>query len=590
MRNLLISIGVGLGVTLLLFGRNQLKESGHPVFEDSHNIPIDTQGIRFVDSNESFGINFNHRTEKKWKTKSIFENVVLPPAVSVYDFNRDGFPDIVFSGVFSPVVYLNVNGKFFRKAEPGSFGFNINYKEQMGMIIFADVNGDGVTDALLQGWPHHHLFHGKIKGDHLIFDRTSHLDHYLSNPDAVNFLDFNQDGKLDIIFGNFIAKPGEPTSEPLWLSPSSFDNGNGGSNEILEQTENNQFKVRSDISFVTRSYTHSVGIGDFNQDSFPDVFFANDYSHDELFYNVNGKTFTDKTNELIPIQKHGNSGMNGEVLDYNEDGLLDIYVTNIYKPPGITTGNILWEQQKDGNFKVVSKDLNISKCGFSWAAKFADIDNDGELDLIVTNGRNRAVTINGPSDGESLWYRRLMASRIPNVLRQFYFQNQLPERPFYISAFEEHCLFHKRGDTYVDIAREAGIKDTYEGRGMAIADFNNDGRMDFVSVYINHPAVLYMNMSSTSGNWVGIELINKRGNNLPIGAKLTLVTAKGRKLYREYYPANGYRAQSDWRLHFGLGTDEIKHVEVLWPQGRKQKYENIPVNQYVQIKEGAWVK
>lgn len=585
MKYQLVSCVTGLLVVSILFGRDLLKESGHPVHETSHAKGADTLGVRFKNSNEQLGIDFNHRTEPKFKSKSVFENIVLPPAEAVYDLNFDGFPDIVFSGVFTPVIYLNVKGRKFIKASVGEFGFNKTFRDQKGMLVFSDLNNDGITDLILQGWPHHSIFLGSVKNNQLYFDETNKLDHYKSHPDAVNVLDFNQDGRLDIIFGNFTSKPGEKPSEPLWLSPSSFDNVSGGTNEILEQEQDGSFTVRFDINFITRSYTHSTGIGDLNRDGFPDLFFANDYSHDELFMNDRGLGFKDVTNELIPIHQHGNSGMNGEVLDYNDDGLLDIYVTNIYKPPGVTTGNLLWEQLPDGTFKTVSKGHHISRCGFSWAAKFADIDNDAQLDLLVTNGRNRAVTIKEPSDGESLWYRRHMAARIPNIFRQFYFHHQLPERPFYISAFEEHCLFHKRGDSYVDIAVEAGITDTFEGRGLAIADFNNDGLVDFVNANVNHPAILYMNHSVTKGNWLGIELKNKKGNNLPIGAKITLTTISGRKIFREYYPANGYRAQSDWRLHYGLGKDLVKNITVEWPMGKKQSYEVPGINRYLVISE-----
>ena len=234
---------------------------------------------------------------------------------------------------------------------------------------------------------------------------------------------------------------------------------------------------------------------------------------------------------------------------------------------------------------MVSKEKEISQCGFSWAAKFVDVDNDGQLDLLVTNGRDRAFHQKTPEEGESLWYRRATAGRIPNVFRQYYFENQMPMKPFYISAFEQHCLFHKEGDHYTDIAVPSGITDNFEGRGMAIADFNNDGRIDFVTVANYGPALLYMNRSTTPGHWLGLELINKNGSRIPIGAKVTVHTKAGVNMYREYYPANGYRAQSDWRLHFGLGDDIVTSVDVQWPQGQKKNYPISDLNKYIQLRE-----
>lgn len=587
MKRIWISTACGLTIIGLILGRNVLKESGYSVHESSHNTSQKIPGVAFENVTEQFGIKFNHANEERPASRSMYDNGMPSPAVSVMDLNEDGYPDIIFSGGMEPKVYLNDHGTRFIEQKPGTFVFNRKYPELVGMIIWGDLNNDGIPDIILTGWPHHHIFYGyHDKNGKLSFrEDSSKLNGYQSRPEAVNLLDFDQDGRLDIAFGNFIAKDGEGQSEALWFGPASYDNQTGGKNDIIQQKPDGSFLWRKDIDFKTRSYTHSVGVGDLNRDGYPDLFFANDYAHDELFMNDHGKNFVDKTDELIPIQWHGNSGMNGEVFDYNNDGLLDIYVTNIYKPPIKTPGNLLWEQQRDGTFKVVSKEKEISQCGFSWAAKFVDVDNDGQLDLLVTNGRDRAFHQKTPEEGESLWYRRATAGRIPNVFRQYYFENQMPMKPFYISAFEQHCLFHKEGDHYTDIAVPSGITDNFEGRGMAIADFNNDGRIDFVTVANYGPALLYMNRSTTPGHWLGLELINKNGSRIPIGAKVTVHTKAGVNMYREYYPANGYRAQSDWRLHFGLGDDIVTSVDVQWPQGQKKNYPISDLNKYIQLRE-----
>ena len=560
----IFSILFGVGLIATAVERGIFFESGYPV-NYTEPVPLSIyQNIQMKESALEMGVDFQHKRISSDGTGSEYSNLAIPPAIAIYDVNRDGFQDLVVSGHFHPVVFLNIEGRKFKRIENG-FGFDTKRESPTSMINFADFNGDGLADSIVSGHPNHYFYLGELVDGKATFRPAFEKLVYKSQPDGVNVLDFNQDGRLDLVFANFTSKPGEGVSEVLWLGANRYDNRTGGANDLLLQKSDGSFEVAQNVDFRSRSYTHSVGVSDFNQDGWPDIFFANDYARDELFMNQLGRSVIDVTREKLPIEWHGNSGMNAEIVDYNGDGLSDIYVTNIYKPPFYNAVNLLWEQQPDGRFRATSVENHTAHCGFSWGAKFLDINNDGQLDLAVTNGRNRSKDRNEAKTGGSLWYRRALVSRIPNVIRQFYYEQQLPNQYFSTSAFEPDCLFIQDAGVFYDVAPYSGVTNKLEGRALAVIDVENDGRLDYVVANFQGPIEIFHNLSKTNGNWIGIRLIDKNGSDLPIGAHITLTTKTGKKIVREFYPANGYRSQSDPRIHFGLGKDEPATLEVTWP-------------------------
>lgn len=579
-----ISIAFAIGLISYAGSSQIFFERGHPV---NYTEPVEGKsyrGLKITESADKLGVRFSQPLVATGAKFQRYSNFVVPPALAVYDLNGDGFQDFVISGLKFPVVYLNENGRRFRVVSEG-FGFDKIRANVASMVLFADLNNDGTSDVVVSGDPRHFVYFGRRVDRGLFFTPAfEKIPDYLSRPEAVNVLDFDQDGRLDLVFGNFVAKPGEGVSEELWLSAPRYDNRTGGKNDLLLQGSDGVFRRAESIDFLTRSYTHAVGISDFNHDGYPDIFIANDYAKDELFINENGRSIRDETRSRLPLSWHGNSGMNAEIVDYNQDGRPDIYVTNIYKPPFFNSVNLLWQQNDDGKFDAVSLDQGVAKCGFSWGAKFLDIDNDGDLDLAVTNGRNRSRHTQ-KENMRSLWYQRTLVARIPNLLRQFYYEKKFSEFGMSTSAYERDCLFVRRDGKFVDVAPYVGVTSEYEGRALAILDFDNDGRMDYIVANLMGPIEIFHNLSEAKGNWVGFELFDRRGSNLPIGAKITLKTKKGRRYVREYYPANGYRSQSDARLHFGLGDDQPDELSIVWPHGKTRSYLISQFNRYVRIHE-----
>lgn len=592
-RRLLLSLFVGFSLLALGALQGTFIESGYSVNYEAKPPPDVLRGLKFVESAVEMGIAYRFNSENPNDPLTNYRNETNPPALAIHDLNRDGYMDLVVSGALYPKVYLSRNGQRFEESK-FRFGFEDQRISPTAMVIFGDFNGDGLDDCLVSAMPGHRLYYAKRNDEPktnklypIVFEKQyERLQKYYSKPEGVAVLDFNQDGRLDLIFGNFVAKPGEKPSEALWLGATRHENQGGGANDLLLQDLNGYFSVAKAVDFLTRSYTHSVGISDLNQDGFPDIFFANDYANDELFLNRHGQFVEDVTESKMPKRLHGNSGMNGEIVDFDMDGLSDIYVTNIYKPPFVRSFNILWKQNPDGSFSVKSNSKQVARCGFSWAAKFADFNNDGWLDLAVANGRNRGMHNADEGELQSLWYRRGLVGRIPNGLRQFYYENKLPGAKYTVSAFERDCLFIYDGDQFWDVAPFVGITSRFEGRPLAITDIENDGKVDFIVGNLNGPLEVYRNLSEVPGNWLGLAFETEKGSEYPIGAKVRVVRDDGIQLYREFYPANGYRAQSDPRLHFGLGQRKVRSVSVEWKPGQLEIFEIPKINEYVLLKQG----
>ena len=534
--------------------------------------------------------------------------MVIFPSLSVADLNGDGFMDIYIPSTKTSeknLLYINQNGKgFVNKAK--EFGIDEVGSAPNSMAIFADFNNDGLIDLIQTKYGCHQYFQGQVggglapladgqvtspprgSGPITSFKKIENgLNGYCSRPEGINTADFNRDGKLDLIFGNFLPAPGEKEHDTLWMSKSGFNNTTGGRNDLLMQQNDGTFLRDSNFDFKTRSYTHSVGISDINLDGWPDIFFANDYAPDEMFLNQSGKSVIDVTEKYIPRVFHGYSGMNAEFIDFNQDGLIDLYVTNIYKPPFYRSSNVLWKKRPDGGFDFASDETGTGHCGFSWGAKFADFDNDGDLDLMVVNGRSKGRYMKSVHDGKSVWYRRNNISLIPEKLRKYYTKEEGSMRGLYLSAFERNCLFMNEGGKFHDVAPMAGFSDRGEDRGLVLIDYDNDGLMDLAYVSVYGKIKLYHNESISRGNWIGFTLMNHKGSSIPIGARAFLNFSDGKKWVREYYPANGYRGQSDPRLHFGLGKElKVKSLEVVWPDQEVEVFENIDINKYNLVVQG----
>ena len=324
-----------------------------------------------------------------------------------------------------------------------------------------------------------------------------------------------------------------------------------------------------------------VGHGDLNNDGWQDLYLADDYGTDRLFFNngrdANGKvTFRDATKEAIGFDTK--KGMNVEMVDYDHDGWLDVYVTNI-TDEYMKECNMLWHNNGDGTFTDVAKETGTCNTLWGWAAKFGDFDDDGWEDLYAVDGLRSASKEN---------YIPVLLEMIIKPGVDFTDVNSWPPiHDMSWSGYQRKKLFRSLGaQTFKEIAAEAGIDNDRDGRGIALADFDNDGRLDIYQTNAGQPSLLYRNVSPHPGHWLELRLVGTRSNRDAIGARVT-VRAGAMAWLREVDGGNGYAGQSSKRVHVGLGAAaKVDSLLVRWPSGRVESF-SVPVDHLSTLKEGA---
>lgn len=427
------------------------------------------------------------------------------------------------------------------------------------------------------------------------------------------WFDFDHDGKLDLLVANYfpshyLDSNHAETSErlDLWhvqettFMPESFNDARNGGGVLLYHNEGNgRFtEIHKSVGLTETGWALSVGTADLTNDGWPDIYIANDFGADDLYINVPGGPYGRKFVRVeggITADKIGRDtkkGMNVDFGDFDHSGYLSIYVTNIVRPRILPEGNMLWVGWNDPsrpgsrNFTDKAEQLGVHDCGWGWGAKFVDVNNDGWLDLFVLNGFISA------NRDKSYWYElQNMVSDYRTIIADS--KNWPPMEDKSLSGYQKSCLFVQSSGRFHDVAESAGITDDYDGRGVAVADFNNDGAADFFVSNQGQPALLYINQlyrtcrAGGCPHWIGFTLHGNgtTSNRDAIGARVVVETASGTQM-AEVSRGNGFASQSDPRVRFGLGTTtDVKQVHIFWPDGRVQELSNPQLDSYHEIAE-----
>src|SRR5262245_20661497 len=276
--------------------------------------------------------------------------------------------------------------------------------------------------------------------------------------------------------------------------------------------------------------------------------------------------------------------MNVDFGDINNDGWLDIFVTNITEP-WLRECNMLWLNWKDGTFIDVSRESATCDTGWGWGAKFFDYDNDGLVDLFAAAGSISGSAEDYQKDVDT-WQNALRkASRMEDVIDATIWP-PLGSKTF--CGYEPNRLFHNDSEyTFSEHGRALGVDSRADSRGVALADFDDDGALDLLVTNVNSPAHVYRNQAGARGHWLELQLTGTRSNRNAIGARIA-VEAGGVRQIREVDGGNGYAAQSSYRVHVGLGRREIAEtVEILWPSGIRQRLEQVRADRILRVVEPA---
>jgi hypothetical protein len=505
----------------------------------------------------------------------------LGAAVAVADYDGDGFEDIFATD-------SSVNGKNHLYHNNGDLTFT-DIAEEAGVArgndprnatsdaLWFDYNNDGRPDLLVVRFGQNQLFENLGGGKFREVTEKAGLTRYMNAITAIAF-DYDHDGYADLFVGSYfqpvdIFKPKTPR-----FFPESFETANnGGGVTVFHNNRDGTFTdVTVQTGLKTSGWVLDLGHGDADNDGWDDLYVACDFGTDRFFVNNRDGTFTDKTETAIGFDTK--KGMNAEWGDFDNDGLLDIYVTNI-TDDYMREGNFLWRNNGNLTFTDVSRETGTSDTGWGWGAKFFDYDNDGWLDLYVVNG----------------WVSAGKRSYVPAIFKMITkpnidladARNWPPMGNMSLSGYQKKKLFHNEGGQgFKDEAARHGLDSTRDGRGIAVADFDNDGRQDLFVANANAPPFLYHNVQPSGNHWVQFLLEGTRSNRGAIGAQVRL-TAGSRTILRFVDGGNGFAGQSTPRVHFGLGkTREIERVEIRWPSGLKQELAGVEPDRIYKVVEG----
>ena len=440
--------------------------------------------------------------------------------VAVADFDNDGWDDIYVTGYGGNVLYRNLGNCRFQdvteKAGVRVGGFSTG-------AAWGDYDRDGYVDLFVPRYVH-------IDIDKLPeFGSNDKTCHFRGIP--VQCGPWGLPGESDILFHN---------------------RGDGTFEEVSK---------KAGVEDPEHRYGMQGVWADYDNDGWPDLYVANDAGANYLYRNKHDGTFEDVallSGAALSSDGQEEGSMGVDIGDIDNDGLLDIFVTEFTEQPDM----LFWNQGTRG-FTEISSRSHLAQPTYlyvGWGTKLFDVDNDGWLDILVANGH-----VYPQMD--------LVKGGVP-----------------YRQPIQ---LFRNRRDrTFDDLTTASGL-DTLpleSRRGAAFGDLNNDGKIDVLILNVGQPPTLLINRTPTSNNAVLLKLVGTRSNRAAIGARAT-VTAGDLVQLSEVRAGSSYLSQNDLRLHFGLGQKTtIDTVEISWPSGKKDVLKNLPANFIYTIVEAEGIR
>jgi hypothetical protein len=497
---------------------------------------------------------------------------------AIGDINNDGYLDIFVNDARSGMpnhLLLNNGDMTFTDiaAQAGVADLNTDTEVSTSGLFF-DYDGDGLDDLLVVRFGQSRLFHNLGNGRFQDVTEKAGLTRRLNALSAIAF-DYNGDGYLDLYLGGYFPDVNMFKLDRYDVLHESWENArNGGSKVLYRNNGDGTFTdVTESVGLTDTGWTMALGHGDLNGDGWQDVYIANDYGPDRVFLNDGHGKFRDATAQSIGADTK--KGMNADIADFDNDGDLDIFVTNVTED-FLHECNMLWQNDGHGKFTDVSTEMNVCDTGWGWGAKFFDYDNDGFLDLYVANG-----FFTGKGDYlddllPALWD----SGENPSDVRLW-----PPLRGKGIAGHERHVLFHNEHGRTFTRTSGTGADIAGDARAVLVGDFDNDGRLDLFVTNQNDKSLLLHNVDQSGHHWLEIDLRGKSPNTRAVGARI-YATTRGMTQMREVNAGNGFGGQSMMRQHFGLGeSSSVDLLKVRWPDGQEQTFRDVAADRLIQIDE-----
>ncbi|HLJ39873.1 MAG TPA: CRTAC1 family protein [Candidatus Acidoferrales bacterium] len=502
---------------------------------------------------------------------------VMGCGCAFFDYDNDGWMDIfILSGSRIGGDAPGATNRLYKNNRDGTF---TEVTEKAGLrksgwassVCVGDYNNDGYEDLFVTYFGQNVLY--RNNGDGTFTDVTVQAG--LTNDPkrwgaGCSFVDYNRDGHLDLFVSNYVRfelenvpKPGSnsncdwkgipvncgPRGLPFGFHSLYRNKGDGTFTDVSRE---------AGIAASRGSYGMTVVAADLDEDGWPDIYVACDSTPSLLFMNNHDGTFREEgVARGVALNEDGEeqAGMGIGVGDYDLDGHLDLFKTNFADDT-----NVLYHNDGKGNFDDVTNaaHLGVETHYICWGTGIVDLDNDGHPDIFVVAG-----------------------SVYPGI------EQKLPQYPNKCPRM----IFRNLGNgTFEELIAEGGpgVAARHSSRGCAFGDFDNDGDLDILIVNRDEPPSLLRNDLSGNHHWLKVRLIGVKSNRSAIGARV--LVHYGRKTQAQaVLSQSSFYSASDPRLHFGLGAETTTDIEVIWPNGFRERFKAIAANQLVTIKEGAGI-
>lgn len=554
---------------------------------------VQRYGVALEEVSAASGVDFVHTPPRVDSQLANIEPQIasMGASVTVVDFDHDGLYDFYVTnsapGSKNRLYHNLGNGKFVDVAEAmGVADLNQPGTGSCTGSVWGDYDNDGYDDLLVYKWGRPELFHNDQGRGFTRVTETSGLPAWI-NAGTATWIDYDGDGKLDLFIGGYW--PDDVHLESLKstrIMPDSFEYANNGGHCYLLRNlgAGHFFDVSQAVGLTSTRWKLAVIAADFNNDGWPDLFVSNDYGISELYVNEAGpdgrRRFRDIGRES-GIARNPKSGMNASVGDVLNSGVLAIYKSNISEEGVLVQGNDLWMPSAPGSttFTNMAAVMGIELGGWSFGAQFGDLNNDGYLDLYLVNGY-----VSG-KPRTTYWYD---FSEITGGNSQIISDaKNWPEmKGRSLSGFQHKRLWLNGGDgKFTEVSQAVGATDTFDGRAVALADFENRGALDVLVANQGGRLLLYHTTVKPGRDWIEFELEGKGSNRDAYGAAVR-VKWNGQEQLQEVLAASGYSSQNMHRLHFGLGENaKVDKVTIRWPNGREQVIDAPAINTIHHLQE-----
>ena len=509
---------------------------------------------------------------------------IMGAGVALFDYDNDGDLDIyLVQGtrldgggklLSPPPAGWKPGNRLFKNllSETGELRF-VDVTEKAGVghigygmgVAVGDYDNDGFPDLYVTNFGHNVLYHNNGDGTFTDVTREAGVDDPHWSTSAA-WVDVDGDGWLDLFVCNYVDFTVEgnrgcysPAGEPDYCTPKMY---HAVPSRLFRNLRNGHFEDITEASGINTSYGPALGVlcADFNGDGRTDIYVANDTAANRLWLNQGDGTFREAALDMgVAYSMDGlaKAGMGVTLADVENDGGQVLLVTNLTRE-GVT----VFRGDASGQFDDATAGFGLLQPTFGYTGfgtQWFDYDNDGWLDLFIANG---GVTLGGSAESGASRYA------------------------------QRKQLFHNegRGKRFREASRFAGpaFQTAEVSRAAAFGDIDNDGAIDVVVTNNNGPVRLLRNQAGKRNHWLTLKLESPRTNRFAIGARVAVIRRGQPTLSGRVQTDSSYLSANDVRVHFGLGDQpEIDAVQVNWPDGRKERFENIRCDRIATLRQGS---